>query len=95
MIKFSKNMKHRIIQTLTLAAIISCICLIDCLATSLYWQHLAVVHNAATFEADSWGWVSFKWNDTSFAQAPFQDSSVVEKKMEKEFQKKLDTLGIK
>lgn len=88
-------MKTSTTQTLTLAAIISCICLIDCLITSLYWQHNAVVHHAASFEANSWGVVSFKWNDESFAQAPFQDPAIFQKKQDDAFQKKLNTLGIK
>lgn len=43
---------------------------IDVLITSFYWKHQAVVHHAARFEANSWGNVSFHWNDDS-AQAPF------------------------
>lgn len=38
--------------------------------TAYYYQHLAVIHNAATYEASSWGNVSFHWNDVSFAQVP-------------------------
>jgi hypothetical protein len=38
--------------------------------TTWYYQHLAVVHHAATYEANSWGNVSFHWNDVSFAQVP-------------------------
>jgi hypothetical protein len=41
--------------------------------TAYYYQHLAVTHHAATYEASSWGNVSFHWNDDSFAQTPFQN----------------------
>ena len=61
--------------------------------TSLYWQHQAVVHHSAFFEASSWGNVSFHWNDISFAQAPFQDP--VTEKLDQLFQNKLKALDIK
>jgi hypothetical protein len=35
------------------------------LFTSVYWQHEAVVHHGARFEANSWGLVSFHWCDES------------------------------
>lgn len=63
--------------------------------TSYYYQHLAVVHHAACYEADSWGNVSFHWNDVSFAQTPFQDPDPVAKLMEDAYQNKLKSLGIK
>jgi hypothetical protein len=66
-------MKLQTYDILTIALAIMIICGIDCILTSLYWQHLAVVHNAACFEADSWGRVSFHWNDVSFAQTPFKN----------------------
>jgi hypothetical protein len=64
-------MKAPTYETLLLILTISIICVMDCLATSLYWQHQSVVHHAAFFEANSWGCVSFHWNDVSFAQTPF------------------------
>jgi hypothetical protein len=88
-------MKNTIYQTLTLALLICIICAIDCLVTSLYWQHTAIVHHAAFFEASSWGNVSFHWNDDSFAQAPFQDGSFYENATKQAFQNKLNSLGIK
>jgi len=56
-----------------LAIVALTFCVIDTLAISLYWRHLAVKHNAATYEANSWGIPSFHWNDVSFAQTPFQE----------------------
>lgn len=38
--------------------------------TSYYWQHLAVVHHAAFYEANSWGNSSFHWDDDSYAHVP-------------------------
>ena len=58
------------------------------------WKHKAIIHNAAFYEADSWGQVSFHWNDDSVAHTPFQDGSW-EKVQANLFQKKLDALGIK
>jgi len=63
--------------------------------TAAYYQHLAVVHNAATYEASSWGNVSFHWNDVSYAQAPFQDPAETQKKMDDAFAKELKAKGIK
>ena len=68
--------------------------LIDSLATSLYWRHLAVKHSAATYEANSWGVPSFHWNDESSAQTPFQDEGW-QKIQDSLFKKKLNQLGIK
>jgi hypothetical protein len=65
-------MKPQLKQHLAIILTISTICIVDCLATSFYWQHQAVLHNAAFYEANSWGKVSFHWNDVSFAQTPFQ-----------------------
>ena len=59
-------------QIAILALFITIFCLFDCLLTSLYWQHQAVLHHAAFFEADSWGMVSFHWNDVSYAQTPLK-----------------------
>jgi hypothetical protein len=61
--------------------------------TCLCWQHEAVLHHSAFFEANSWGLVSFHWNDVSFAQEPFQDEGW-QKIMDGIFQKKLKTLGL-
>jgi hypothetical protein len=65
-------MKASTYNTLAIAIAIAILCVFDCLLTSLYWQHQAVLHHAAFFEASSWGNVSFHWNDVSFAQTPFQ-----------------------
>jgi hypothetical protein len=67
---------------------------IDSLATSIYWRHLAIKHNAAFFEANSWGIPSFHWNDVSFAQTPFQDEGYYAKKTEQAFNAKLKKMGI-
>jgi hypothetical protein len=59
---------------ITLSIIVICVLAIvvsTIAGTSLYWQHNAVIHHAAFFEASSWGNVSFHWNDVSFAQTPF------------------------
>jgi len=59
------------------AAILVCIfCFVDILALNVYWQHEAIVHHAARYEANSWGLTSFCWNDDS-AQTPFMDTSLV------------------
>ena len=57
-------------ETLLITLLFLVLLVIDILGTSLYWQHQAVVHHAAAFEASSWGNVSFHWNDVSFAQVP-------------------------
>ena len=93
--KKTNTMKNTIIKTLTLAVGITIICTIDCIITSLYWQHASIVHHAACYEADSWGFVSFKWNDVSFAQAPFEDGSYYAAKSEQAFNNQLKSLGIK
>jgi hypothetical protein len=67
---------------------------IDSLATSLYWRHLAIKHNAATYETNSWGIPSFHWVDESFAQTPFQGDNW-QKIQDGIFQKKINVLGIK
>lgn len=69
--------------------------LIDSIAVSLYWRHLAIKHGAAFYETNSWGIPSFKWNDVSFAQAPVQDGSYYSKKIEQAESKRLRSLGIK
>jgi hypothetical protein len=79
---------------LVLAVVTITFCAIDTFATSLYWRHLAIKHNAATYEANSWGIPSFHWNDTSFAQTPFQEEGW-QKIQDAVFQKKLNQLGIK
>jgi len=69
-----KTMKHTTYQTLILALLVTILCVIDSLAVSLYAQHEAVVHHAARYESNSWGIVSFHWNDDS-AQTPFMTST--------------------
>ena len=63
-------MKHTTINAIIIGIFVTLICLLDFFATSLYWQHQAVIHHSAFFEASSWGNVSFHWNDVSFAQTP-------------------------
>jgi membrane glycosyltransferase len=58
-------------ETILIIYLILVLLVIDSLCTSLYWEHNAVIHHAAFFEASSWGNVSFHWNDVSFAQTPF------------------------
>jgi hypothetical protein len=58
------------INSIILGMIIVLIAILDSLATNLYWQHEAVTHHAARFDANSWGISSFHWNDDS-AQTPF------------------------
>ena len=65
-------MKHTTYLDLLVSLLVIVFCAIDTLATSIYWQHQAVVHRGARWEADSWGFTSFHWNDDS-AQAPFID----------------------
>jgi hypothetical protein len=63
-------MKHTTINAIIIGIFVTLICLLDFFVTSLYWQHQAVIHHSAFFEASSWGNVSFHWNDVSFAQTP-------------------------
>lgn len=86
-------MKTTTYQTLIVALFVTAICLADCLITSLYWQHQAIIHHSAFFEASSWGNVSFHWNDDSVAHTPFQDGSW-EKVQASIFEAKLKALGI-
>jgi hypothetical protein len=65
-------MKETTIKTISIALIVTAICAVDCLTTSLYWRHEAIIHHAAFYETSSWGNSSFHWNDVSFAQTPFQ-----------------------
>lgn len=58
------------IETLLITIMFLILLVIDILVTSLYWQHQAVIHHSAFFQASSWGNVSFHWNDVSFAQTP-------------------------
>ena len=64
-------------------------------ATAYYYQHLAIVHHAAFYEASSWGNVSFHWNDVSFAQTPFEDQTPYEKIRQESFEKELKAVGAK
>ena len=57
-----------ITTTLTIA-ITSC-------ATTLYWQHEAITHHSAKFEANSWGLVSYHWNDEYAQVVDINDSLV-------------------
>ena len=88
-------MKNKIQQILILATIAFAFCVVDSVATSLYWKHLAIKHNAAFYETNSWGISTFKWNDVSYAQNPFQDQEVYAKKTEQAFSNTLKRLGIK
>jgi len=86
------NNTTRNILVMSIVAITFCV--IDSLATSLVWRHLAVKHSAATYEANSWGIPSFHWNDESFAQTPLQEEGW-QKIQDAVFKKKLSQLGIK
>ena len=90
--KTQKTMKHITYQTILTALLITILCVIGCLATSLYWQHASVVHHAARYEANSWGITSFHWNDDS-AQTPFQDPLTA--KLDQLYHHKLEALDIK
>jgi hypothetical protein len=84
----------KLINSLTLIAMIVAFELLVILATSLYWEHNAVVHHAALFEASNWGNVSFHWQDDSYAHVPFQDEmwTRIQNNL---FQQKLNALDIK
>jgi hypothetical protein len=88
-------MKKKIIDIAVIAFALIAFEIVTIAFTSLYWQHKAIIHHAAFFEANTWGNVSFHWNDDSYAHAPFQDSAPYEKINQDIFQKKLDSLGIK
>ena len=83
--------KHNI----TMSVFILLIVLITNALTCLVWQHQCVVHRAAFFEADSWGRVSFHWEDDSYAHAPFKDYSECKKVMDDQFAQTLKDNGIK
>jgi hypothetical protein len=87
-------MKNTTKQIGILVIVVVTFAVIDSLATSLVWRHLAVKHSSATYEANSWGIPSFHWNDESFAQTPFQEEAW-QKIQDALFQKKLNALGIK
>jgi hypothetical protein len=87
-------MKNKLKQLGIISIVALAFCVIDSCLTSLYWQHLAVVHSAAIYEANSWGVPSFHWNDVSFAQAPFQDPQIYQQKSDEAFVAKLKKLGI-
>ena len=91
----TNTMKNKIVSIATLVIGLLAFELVIILVTSLYWQHKAVVHHAAFFEASSWGNVSFHWEDDSYAHTPFQDGSVFDKINQDNFQKKLDSIGAK
>jgi hypothetical protein len=88
-------MTHQTTQNITLALIVVAFVLLTNLVTCLFWQHSCVVHHAAFFEANNWGWVSFHWDDVSYAHAPFQDPDPIAQKMEQAFQAKLKALDLK
>lgn len=89
-----KPLNQKTLNTISLTLIIICVMLVNILATTIYWQHEAVIHHGAFWEANSWGIVSFKWNDVSFAQAPFQDTKPWENMSENLFNQKLKQNGI-
>lgn len=93
-ILFNYSMKNTTKQIGIIAIVALTFGVIDSLATSLVWRHLAITHSAATYEANSWGIPSFHWNDESFAQTPFQEEAW-QKIQDTLFQKKLNALGIK
>ena len=63
-------MKNELKQIGIVVAVALSFGFLDSVATSIYWKHLAIKHNAAFFETDSYGLSSFHWNDVSFAQVP-------------------------
>ena len=87
-------MKNNILNIFAIVLGLLAFELVIILGTSLYWQHLAVVHHAAFFEASSWGNVSFHWNDVSYAQTPFQDPAIWQAKLDQVFQQKLKSLNL-
>lgn len=88
-------MKNKILDIATIVFCLLAFELVTIAFTSLYWQHQAIVHHSAFFEASSWGNVSFHWQDDSYAHAPFQDGAIFEKFNQQAFQNKLDALNIK
>jgi hypothetical protein len=85
--------KHLII--LTGIIIVLALMSFSALVMEQYCKHQAVVHHSAFYEANSWGVVSFHWNDNSYAHTPLQDPDLIAYKMEQAFQAKLKTLDIK
>jgi len=85
---------EKIMVGITLTAVAVSIFILGWVGAEQQWKHKAIIHQAAFYEADSWGQVSFHWNDDSVAHTPFQDGSW-EKVQASIFQKKLDALGIK
>jgi hypothetical protein len=69
-------MKQATYQTLLVTIATTLTILITACATSLYWQHEAITHHAAKFEANSWGLVSYHWND-EYAQVIDPNDSLV------------------
>ena len=63
--------KHLLILSISICVLI--LMVISAFIMEQYCKHQAVVHHAAFYEADSWGNVSFHWNDVSFAQTPFKN----------------------
>jgi len=56
-------MKHLTLDNL-ITITIALICLtISNTITCLLWQHQVVLHNAAEFKADSWGFTHFSWKE--------------------------------
>lgn len=81
-------------DTFLISYLIVTFCLLDMAITSLYWKHLSVEHNAAHYEVNSWGTTTFKWNDESYAQTPFQDEGW-KRVQDALFDQKIKSLGIK
>jgi len=69
-------MNAKTYQTLLVIACTVPTILITASVSSLYWQHLAITHHAAKFEANSWGLVSFHWDD-EYAQVVDQNDNLV------------------
>jgi hypothetical protein len=88
------KLKSQIKQILIIVCLLLTFEAVTITLTSLYWKHKAVTHNAATYEANSWGIPSFHWNDVSFAQVPFQDPAIYQQKMDEATRKRLNALGI-
>jgi hypothetical protein len=66
-----KTYQYILVYITTVLTIIITAC-----AASLYWQHQACIHHAAKYEANSWGLVSYHWND-EYAQVIDPNDSLV------------------
>lgn len=88
-------MKDKHLLILSIIVLVLTLMSISALVMEQYCKHQAVAHHSAFYEADSWGQVSFHWNDDSYAHTPFQDPDLIANKMEQAFQAKLKALDIK